>query len=157
MDALDREILSILQRDGRVSVTDLARQVGLSLSACHRRMRDLERDGVIEGYRAVLSAAAVGLQFEAIVFVTIDRTDPDTVARFESAVAALPNVVAAERLFGDPDYMVRVLTKDLTAYQELYDGALGALPGVQRLSSTLVMKRIETSGLIPVPGRACRG
>lgn len=89
--------------------------------------------------------------FEAIVFITIGGTDVETVAAFESAVIALPNVVQAERLFGDPDYMLRVLMADLAAYQALYDGALGALPGVQRMTSTLVMKRLETTAVVPLP------
>jgi DNA-binding Lrp family transcriptional regulator len=150
MDAIDREILSSLQDDGRMSVTDLASRVGLSLSACHRRLKDLEHAGAIERYRAVVSPKAVGLAFEAIVFVTVVRTDVSTVAAFEQAVTALPNVVEAERLFGEPDYMLRVLARDLTAYQELYDHALGALPGVQRLTSTLVMKRIGAQRSIPL-------
>lgn len=150
MDALDREILSQLQDDGRVSVTELANRVGLSLSAAHRRLQGLEQCGAIERYRAVISPQALGLDFEAIVFVTIGRTDLDTIAAFESAVAALPDVVEAERLFGEPDYMLRILTRDLAAYQRLYDHALGALPGVQRLTSTLVMKRIGAERTIPL-------
>jgi DNA-binding Lrp family transcriptional regulator len=150
VDAIDREILSLLQDDGRMSVTDLASRVGLSLSACHRRLKDLEHAGAIERYRAVVSPTAVGLAFEAIVFVTVVRTDVSTVAAFEQAVMALPNVVEAERLFGEPDYMLRVLARDLTAYQEFYDQALGALPGVQRLTSTLVMKRIGAHRTIPL-------
>lgn len=132
-------------------MTELASRVGLSLSACHRRVRDLEQSGVIEHYRAVVSPQAVGLTFEAIVFVTIGRTDPETVAAFEAAATALPNIVQAERLFGETDYVLRVLTRDLAAYQELYDGALGGLPGVQRLTSTLVMKRLETTHGVPLP------
>lgn len=150
MDAIDREILSILQEDGRISLTDLAARVGLSISPCHRRLRELERSGVIEHYRAVVAPAAVGLEFEALVFVQIGLTVPETVLAFEEAVQALPNVVQAERLFGDPDYLLRVVTTDLAAYQELYDGALGSLPGVQRLTSTLVMKRLPTHGPLPV-------
>jgi DNA-binding Lrp family transcriptional regulator len=150
MDPLDRKILAELQDDGRMSVTDLASHVGLSLSACHRRLRELEQSGAIERYRAVLSPAAVGLTFEAIVFVTIGRTDLSTVAAFEEALTRLANVVEAERLFGEPDYMLRVLTRDLTAYQEFYDGELGALPGVQRMTSTLVMKRIGGQGIVPL-------
>lgn len=149
VDGIDREILSLLQEDGRLSLTELAARVGLSLSSCHRRVRELEASHVIEHYRAVVSPQAVGLMFEAIVFVTIGRTDLETVAAFESAVTALPNVVQAERLFGDPDYMLRVLTADLAAYQGLYDGTLGALPGVQRMTSTLVMKRLETA-MVPL-------
>lgn len=150
MDALDREILAQLQADGRLSVTDLAARIGLSLSACHRRVRELERDGAIVGYRAVLSPEAVGLGFEAVVFATIGRTDLETIEAFEEAVVAIPEIVAAERLFGDPDYMLRVLTTDLAAYQRLYDGTLGRLPGVQRLTSTLVMKRLKAEGAVPV-------
>jgi DNA-binding Lrp family transcriptional regulator len=150
MDAIDRQILSALQNDGRMSVTDLASHVGLSLSACHRRLKDLEHAGAIERYRAVVSPKAVGLAFEAIVFVTVVRTDVTTVAAFEQAVTALPNVVEAERLFGEPDYMLRVLARDLTAYQEFYDQALGALPGVQRITSTLVMKRIGAERTVPL-------
>ena len=150
MDALDRELLARLQDDGRVSITDLAGQVGLSVSACHRRVRDLEQSGAIQRYRAVVSPRTVGLEFEAIVFVTIGRTDLDTITAFEDAVAALPNVVEAERLFGETDYMLRVLTADLAAYQQLYDTALGGLPGVQRLTSTLVMKRVGPERTIPL-------
>ncbi|MBN9633197.1 MAG: Lrp/AsnC family transcriptional regulator [Actinobacteria bacterium] len=150
MDNLDREILSALQEDGRISVTELASRVGLSLSACHRRVRELEQSGVIEQYRAVVSPTAVGLTFEAIVFVTISRTDPDTVGAFEEAVVAIPNVTEAERLFGDPDYMLRILTPSLAAYQELYDGPLGGLPGIQRMTSTLVMKRLGAGAGVPL-------
>jgi DNA-binding Lrp family transcriptional regulator len=133
-----------------MSATDLASKIGLSLSACHRRMRDLEATGAIERYRAVIRPASIGLDFEAIVFVTIGRTDLATIDAFEQAVVALPNIVEAERLFGEPDYMLRVLAKDLPAYQELYDRALGTLPGVQRLTSTLVMKRIGQERTIPL-------
>ncbi len=150
VDRIDRKILSHLQVAGRMSATDLASKIGLSLSACHRRMRDLEATGAIERYRAVIRPAALGLDFEAIVFVTIARTDLATIDAFEQAVVALPNIVEAERLFGEPDYMLRVLAKDLPAYQELYDRTLGTLPGVQRLTSTLVMKRIGHERTIPL-------
>ena len=150
MDDLDREILSLMQEDGRLSVTDLAGRVGLSLSACHRRLKELEHSGAIQRYRAVVSPEAVGLEFEAIVFITLDRSDLHTIVEFEEAVVKLPNVVEAERLFGEPDYMLRVLTRDLAAYQELYDRSLGALPGAKRLTSTLVMKRVGPERTVPV-------
>jgi DNA-binding Lrp family transcriptional regulator len=123
--------------------------VRLSVSPCHGRVRDLERAGVIRGYRAIVDPAAVGLGFEALVFVTMRQEDRDTVAEFERAVAAIPHVLQAQRLFGDPDYLLRVLAADLGAYQQLYDQQLGALPGVQRLTSTLVMKHVV--GYRPLP------
>jgi DNA-binding Lrp family transcriptional regulator len=149
MDALDRKILTELQLDGRLTVTELAARVKLSVSPCHRRLRDLEREGAIRGYRAVVDPAAVGLNFEALVFVTLRWEDADTVSAFEEAVAAVPHVLQAQRLFGDPDYLLRVATTDLAAFQQLYDQRLARLPGVQRLNSTLVMKHIVDDRPLP--------
>lgn len=149
MDAIDRQILAELQLDGRLTVTDLAAKVRLSLSPCHRRLRDLEKAGAIRGYRAVVDPAALGLTFEALVFITMRQEDRDTVAQFEAAVSGLPQVVQAQRLFGDPDYLLRVVTHDLEAYQQLYDEHLATLPGVQRLSSTLVMKQVVDARPLP--------
>jgi len=142
MDAIDRKILSELQTDGRLTVTELAQRVALSVAPCHRRLRELERSGAIRGYRAIVDPAAVGLEFEVLVQVTMDREDSSTIADFEDSLAAIAEVRHAERLFGDPDYLIRVATTDLTAYQELRDQKLAALPGVQRLTSPIVMKRI---------------
>ena len=85
MDDIDRKILAELQEDGRLTVTELADRVQLTAAPCHRRLRELERTGVITGYRAVLDPAAVGLGFEALVSVTLDRGDAATVAAFETA------------------------------------------------------------------------
>jgi DNA-binding Lrp family transcriptional regulator len=142
VDAVDRKIVALLQEDGRASVTDIADRVGLTVSPCHRRLRELEQEGVISGYRAVVDPARLGLQFEALVLVTMRQEDRETIIDFEDMVAAIPEVVQAQRLFGDPDYLLRVLTTDLAAYQVLRDDKLAALPGVQRLTSTLVMKTI---------------
>jgi DNA-binding Lrp family transcriptional regulator len=142
MDAVDRKILAELQAAGRLTVTELAQRVALSVAPCHRRLRELERTGVIRGYRAIIDPAAVGLGFEVLVHVTMDREDASTITEFERGLAAIPEVRHAERLFGDPDYLVRVATADLDSYQALRDGKLATLPGVQRLTSTIVMKRI---------------
>src|SRR2546430_5417789 len=142
MDAIDRQILAELQVEGRLTVTELADRVRLSAGPCHRRLRELERSGTIRGYRAVVDAAALGLGFEVLVSVTMDREDSATIAAFEAALAAVEEVRHAERLFGDPDYLVRVATADLAAYAALRDEKLAALPGVQRLTSTIVMKRV---------------
>ncbi len=149
MDRLDRQILALVQTDGRMSVTDIAASVRLSVSSVHRRLRELEQTGTIERYRAVISPARVGLTFEAIIFVTLARTDSATVAAFEQGVTAVANVVEAERLFGDPDYMLRVHARDLAAYQELFDSQLSVLPGVRRLTSTMVMKRVSSGNVLP--------
>jgi len=142
MDATDRKILAELEAEGRLTVTELAQRVRLSVAPCHRRLRALERTGAIRGYRAVIDPTAIGLDFEALVQVTMDREDAATIAKFESGLATVAEVRHAERLFGDPDYLLRVLTTDLVAYQNLRDEKLATLPGVQRLTSTIVMKRV---------------
>jgi DNA-binding Lrp family transcriptional regulator len=149
MDAVNRKILALLQEDGRLTVTELADRVGLSISPCHRRVRELERSGAIRGYRAVIDPEAIGLAFEAIVFITMRQEDRETLLGFEAGLAGIPQVVQAERLFGDPDYLVRVVTEDLAAYQRLQDERLSALPGVLRMTSTLVMKRVVAGRLFP--------
>ncbi|MDJ0356620.1 Lrp/AsnC family transcriptional regulator [Paenarthrobacter sp. PH39-S1] len=156
MDALDRKILAELQSDGRLSLTDLAARVSLTLSPTHRRVRDLERSGAITGYRAVVNPSAVGLAFEALVFVTMKQEDHDTLLSFEAALADIPNVIQGQRLFGDPDYLLRVQTVDLDAYAQLEDNALATLPGVQRLTSTLVMKNVVIDRGYPVENTQSR-
>jgi DNA-binding Lrp family transcriptional regulator len=150
MDAIDKQILAELQIDGRLTVTDLADRVGLSVSPCHRRVRALEASGVIGAYRAHLDPLAVGLGFEALVFVIMRGADRDTLDHFEEAVQLIEHVVSAQRLFGEPDYLLRVVARDLAHFQTLYDQRLATLPGVQRLTSTLVMKSITADRPLPL-------
>lgn len=157
VDAIDQKILAVLQEEGRLTVTELAARVGLSVSPCHRRLRELEQSKTIRGYRAVVDPAALGLTFQALVFVTMRQEDRDTLLGFEDAVAQIPEVVQAQRLFGDPDYLLRVLTADLAAYQRLEDDHLATLPGIQRLTSTLVMKQVVDDRPLPAPGRGSSG
>jgi len=153
MDRIDQLILAELQTDGRLTLTELADRVRLTPGPCHRRLRELERSGVITGYRAVVDPAAVGLGFEALVQITLDRGDAGTVTSFEEAVAELPQVRHAERLFGDPDYLLRVAARDLDAFAALRDQQLATLPGVHRLTSTIVMKRVVDNRPLPLTTR----
>lgn len=147
VDRIDRKILAELQQDGRLTVTELAARVRLSIAPCHRRLRELERSGAIRGYRAVVDPATVGLGFEVLVFATLRQGD--TLADFDTAVAAIPHVLEAQRLFGEPDYLLRIVTADLAAYQRLYDEKLIKLPGVHRLTSTIVMKHVVDDRPLP--------
>ncbi|MFI0454502.1 Lrp/AsnC family transcriptional regulator [Actinomadura sp. 6N118] len=150
MNDVDRAILAELQQDGRLTVTELAERVRLSVSPCHRRLRALERSGAISGYHAHLDADALGFTFEALVFVTMRGADRDTIAAFEQAVADIPHVLQAQRLFGEPDYHLRVIARDLPGFQKLWDDRLSTLPGVRRLTSTLVMKSIVENRPLPL-------
>lgn len=150
MDDVDRKILAELQKDGRLSLTDLSARVSLSLSPCHRRLRALEDRGVVRGYRAVVDPAMAGLGFTATVFVTLKEATKATITKFETAVTSIPEITQAQRMFGDPDYIMQVMTKDLEAFQTLYDDRLSDLPGVLRLNSTLVMKNVLLDRPLPI-------
>ncbi|GAA1674425.1 Lrp/AsnC family transcriptional regulator [Nonomuraea maheshkhaliensis] len=150
MDAIDRRILQELQRDGRLSNTELADRVGLTPSPCLRRVRHLERTGVIRGYRALLDGEAIGRGFQAFVTVVMRYEDHDTVAEFERRVAEMPEVVEAHRLFGDPDFLLRVAVVDVHAYERFYSETLSGLPGVAQATSHLAMKAIKADAGLPV-------
>ncbi|MDP4511579.1 Lrp/AsnC family transcriptional regulator [Nonomuraea turcica] len=150
MDRIDRRILQELQQDGRLSNTELADRVGLTPSPCLRRVSRLEESGVIRGYRALLNGAAVGRGFEAFVTVVMRYEDHDTVAEFERQVAGLPEVVEAHRLFGDPDFLLRVAVADLAAYERFYSETLSGLPGVAQVTSHVAMKAIKPDIGLPV-------
>lgn len=150
IDAIDKNILRTLQHDGRMSATALAAEVGLTVAPCHRRLKDLETSGVISGYRAIIDPSAVGLGFEALVFVTLARVDRATIDEFEAGVCANSHITSAQRLFGDPDYILKVMATDLNDYQQCFDNELTVLPGVQRVSSTLVMKNLKPGAGLPI-------
>lgn len=147
MDRVDRKILSLLQEDARITTTALADRSGISISAAHRRLKELESREVITGYRTMVDPRAVGLQFQALVFVTMRDGAGKTLQQLEAAVKEIDEVVVAHRLSGDPDYILQVITADVAAYGKLYDTKLANLPGVQRLSTTLIM-----SDIVPARG-----
>ncbi len=131
-----------------MTVTALASEVGLTVAPCHRRLRDLEQAGVVSGYRAVLDGPKVGLAFQALVFVTLK--DRQNMRAFEEEVTGIPEIVEASRLFGEPDFLLKVMAADLPRYQEFYDDVLVGLAGVEKLTSTIVMKSLKGAGGIPV-------
>jgi len=148
IDAIDHEILRLLQIDGRMSATALAAEVGLTVAPCHRRIKELERRGVLTGYRAVVDPAAVGLGFQTLVFVTLrNRAQMLT---FEEELGRHEQIVKADRLFGDPDFLLKVISADLPAYQQFYDDVLVSLPGVEKLTSTIVMKTVKEEAGLPL-------
>jgi DNA-binding Lrp family transcriptional regulator len=143
LDAIDRDILFHLQRDGRLSNVELARRVGLTPPPCLRRLKRLADEGVITGYRALVEPAAVGRGFEVMVSVEITVTDLQTLREFEAAVAEFDEVVEFRRFFGRPDYFLRVLVADQIEYEAHHMKLLG-LPAVSRVVSHQTMKRIKT-------------
>lgn len=144
MDATDRRIIAELGRDGRLSNVELAERVGLSPAPCLRRVRRLESDGVILGYVAQINPRAVGHGFEVLVNVDLTRKDRATFEAFEDAVAALEEVVEVRRMFGLPDYLLRVATDSIESYETFVSTRLGELPGMDKLDSHITMKLIKS-------------
>ena len=144
IDAVDREILFHLRQDGRLSNVELAQRVGLTPAPCLRRVKRLEADGVISGYRARIDPAAAGRNFEVMVSVEVSINDRETVEEFESALTSYEEVLECHRLFGRPDYLVRVAVQDQTTFENFLTGKLMSLNAVARVDSHLIMKKLKT-------------
>lgn len=143
MDSIDRAIIDELEHDGRLSNVDLAARVKLSPSPCLRRVRALEQTGVIHGYRADIDPAAIGRNFEVSVLVELSVKDRRTVEEFEARIGAMDAVVECRRMFGIPDYVIRVAVADTAAYEAFYINELAELPGVGRVNSQFTMKLVK--------------
>ncbi|ACZ90523.1 Lrp/AsnC family transcriptional regulator [Streptosporangium roseum] len=143
LDRIDREILFHLTQDGRLPNVELARRVGLTPPPCLRRVKRLEEAGVIAGYRAQISPAALGRSLEVVVSVEIAVNNLQTVEEFEARVAGLEEVVEFRRMFGRPDYYIRVAVADQIAYEKFLTQQILPLPAVSRVDSHLTMKRIK--------------
>jgi Lrp/AsnC family transcriptional regulator, leucine-responsive regulatory protein len=150
MDKIDHEILRHLQEDGRMSNLDLARTVGLSPTPTLRRVRQLERSGAIRGYRAIIDPEAVQRSFQVLVWVDLVQGTREIIEAFESALLDIPDVIEAQRLFGEPDYLLRVAVRDSAEYEHLYTNRLAALPGVRKARSQIGMKTIRQGPTLPI-------
>ena len=147
MDRVDRAIIDQLVRDGRLANTELADRVGLSPSPCLRRVRNLERRGVITGYHAAVDPAALGRGFQVLLHVEMAIQDRGTLEAFEAEISKIGEITECRRMFGQPDYLLWIATADLGAYERLYMTRLTNLPGVARTNSQFTMKTIKGASL----------
>lgn len=139
-DEINQKILRELSRDGRISNLELADRVGLSPSACLRRVQDLERAGVIAGYRAVLDRSKLGIGFVAYVTVGLNQHNKASQEAFESAISRAPEVIECHNITGTIEYLLRVEAADLVAYKTFHTDVLGVLPQVHSITSYVVME-----------------
>ncbi len=143
IDAVDWEILFQLRQDGRLTNVELAKRVGLTPPPCLRRVKRLEEAGVITGYRAVIDPEALGRGLEVLVDVEVGASDLKTFEEFESTVASFEEVVEFRRMYGRPDYFLRVAVANHAAYEAFLTSKLSGLPAVLRIESHLTMKKIK--------------
>jgi Lrp/AsnC family leucine-responsive transcriptional regulator len=150
LDRFDAKILDALQRDGRLSVVDLAELIGLSPTPCARRIKALETDGAIEGYAAVLNPARVGLAVLAIVQVKLTEHTDETVARFEREIERMDEVTKCLAMTGSYDFILEVYGKDLEALSNVVLKKLIRVPNVRDLQSSVVLQTIKRTARIPL-------
>ena len=142
LDATDRSILGVLQRDGRITNAELAATVGLSQSAALRRTRSLEDSGVIAGYSALIDPDAVGRGTTVFVELSLDAQSGARLDEFEAAIAECPEVVSCHLMAGDFDYLLQVVCADVGDYERIHRDWLSQLPGVDRLRSSFALRAV---------------
>ena len=150
LDDLDRKILAELQKNARISNVELARTVGLSPSPCLRRVKTLEKLGVIDGYVSLLNQSAVGFPVSVFVNVTLERQIEAALEHFENEIKKRPEVVECYLMTGDADYLLRVVTGDLQDYQQFLVNYLTRIPGVRSIKSSFSLKQVSFRTALPL-------
>lgn len=150
IDAVDRKLLRALQVDSRKSVQVLGDAVGLSASACHRRLKALEDQGLIEGYRAVLSASRLGYSMQFFIEVGLTSQSEAALEAFETAVQDIPEVLECHLMAGHSDYILRVVCQDHDDFERLHRRLSARLPGVARLHSNMCIRTVKVRSGLPI-------
>lgn len=151
LDRFDQQILQILQADGRISNQDLADRIGLSPSPCLRRVRTLEESGVITGYRALLNAKALGYTLMALIYISMDKHTPERFEHFETEISQIAEVLECLLVTGqDADYQIKVIVRDMDAFQELLLNRITRIQGVTGVHSSFVLRRVVDKTALPV-------
>jgi Lrp/AsnC family leucine-responsive transcriptional regulator len=151
LDRYDRRILEVLQGEGRISNQELADRIGLSPSPCLRRVKALEEGGVLTAYRALVDSRKLGLTLMALIYISMDRHTPDRFANFEAKVKELPEVLQCLLVTGqDADYQLKVIVRDMDAYQELLLNKITRIQGVTGVHSSFVLRKVVDKTALPV-------
>jgi Lrp/AsnC family transcriptional regulator, leucine-responsive regulatory protein len=152
----DQRILAELQKDGRATNQQLAEAVGMSTSACWRRVRALEEDGIIRGYSALIDREKAGFAASAILHVSLERHDATFVDQFVAQVSKRSEVLECFATTGDADYHLRVVVRDMQAYNDFLDNFMFRLPGIRHVRTNMILKEIKTGVALPFAGKARR-
>lgn len=142
LDDVDRAIISVLRNEGRITNLELAERVGLSPSACLRRVRTLEEANVITGYRAIIDRQVLGQGTSVFVEISLESQEEGALDAFEAAVGTHPSVLACHLMAGDADYLVQVGCVDVADYEQLHRTHLAQLPGVSRIRSSFALREV---------------
>ncbi len=151
MDRYDRMILQLLQQEGRISNQELADRIDLSPSPCLRRVRALEEAGIISGYRALLNTKALGYSLMALIYISMDKHTPERFEHFDREIASIPEVTECLLITGQQaDYQLKVVVRDMDAFQELLLSRITRIQGVTGVHSSFVLRRVLERTELPV-------
>lgn len=143
MDRIDKRILTILQNDSQISMAALSGRVGLSLSACHRRVKILEADGVIQGYAARVDRQALGLEMQVFMEVKLTSQRREDMQAFEDAVRAMPEILECHKISGEFDYLLRVAASSTSHYDRLHSERLSMIPSLSQMKTLLSLSAVK--------------
>ncbi|RVT81767.1 Lrp/AsnC family transcriptional regulator [Rhodobacteraceae bacterium CCMM004] len=143
MDRIDTHILSVLQRDGQISMARLSEKVGLSLSACHRRVKAMEASGMISHYAARLDRKKAGLEIQVFIEVKLVSQRTADIDAFEKAIRAMPEVLECHLISGEFDYLMRVAARNTEAYEQLYRRRLSSIPAISQMKTLLSLSTVK--------------
>lgn len=144
MDDKDKKILHILANDGKATHANIAEQVGLSLSACQRRVKDLEAKEIIAGYRANIASAYLGEEQIVLVGINLENHSRDAIQAFQKAIVRLPMVKDVYHIAGEYDYFLKVAVADISAYEDFHADRLAAIPEIAKITSFITMSALKT-------------
>lgn len=150
IDKFDREILRVLQRDATVSMAELSQQVGLSHTPCWRRVKKLEKEGIIKQKVTLLDNKKLNLGVSVFIYVTLKNHDNESLMAFESAVLDINEIVECHTTSGDKDYLLKIIVESIEEYEHLLKSKLTQLPGVDHLSSTFALKQVKNTTELPI-------
>lgn len=150
IDAIDRQILRILQDDGRIPIVELSDRVGLSPTPCLRRLRRLERDGIIRGYSVHVDQVSIGLPVSVFVRVTLERQAETELELFENAISACPEVMECYLMTGTSDFLLRIVAADLFAYEQFLKTTLTRIRGIANIQSSFALRQIVYRTALPL-------
>lgn len=150
LDKMDRRILAVLQRDGKIQNVELAKEVGLSPSPCLRRVKRLEEEGVIKRYTAILDGAKIGAALMLYARVWFKGQDAKTIDDFVAAINEMPEIVECHLMAGECDAMVRIVTKDLTSYRRFHADHLTQIPSIQSVKTEVPMETLKETYALPL-------
>lgn len=151
IDRFDQQILQVIQQDGRISNQDLADRIGLSPSPCLRRVRALEEAGIVTGYRALVNAKALGFTLMALIYISMDKHTPERFEHFEKEISQISEVLECLLITGqDADYQIKVIVRDMDAFQELLLNRINRIQGVTGVHSSFVLRRVVDKTALPV-------